>query len=248
MNMKVRPGYFQGEVEKTPEWAEFTKHFPYQPLNLNLDMRFAIIDMDNLKFLGVTDSLQKACLIDYVEHQDVATRIVSLSLRSNWSVFDRMSMTMLYKNEIGGDLPIHDYAGMCNAIHDAAWNVILDQRSLLALTTAADGMPEDVQATETGFQPVIRRASPDQQYPARQVGATSSGAPKVERAPREPSSAPSPKGATGRVWLIADRVHQENGGGAIDKVLRTKIIEACVAEGINAATAGTQYSKWKATK
>ena len=49
-----------------------------------------------------------------------------------------------------------------------------------------------------------------------------------------PSSAPS-KGATAKVWEIADRVGPD----------RKAIIDACIAEGINQATAATQYSKWK---
>lgn len=57
------------------------------------------------------------------------------------------------------------------------------------------------------------------------------------------SAAPS-KGATARVWAIADEI-TEKLGGTID---RAKIIEACVAAGINKATASTQYSKWKKAK
>lgn len=48
------------------------------------------------------------------------------------------------------------------------------------------------------------------------------------------------KGATAMVWTIADKVVKELG-----RVDRSSIINACVAQGINQATAGTQYSKWK---
>ena len=69
--------------------------------------------------------------------------------------------------------------------------------------------------------------------------------PQVEqqksRAPAE-GGKPSPSGATGKVWLIADRVYGQSG---LD---RKAIIDACIAEGINPATAGTQYSKWKKAK
>lgn len=54
-----------------------------------------------------------------------------------------------------------------------------------------------------------------------------------------PSSAPT-KGVTAKVWEIADSLGHIPGAA-----LRTAIIEKCVAEGINAATAATQYSKWK---
>ena len=54
-------------------------------------------------------------------------------------------------------------------------------------------------------------------------------------------TAPSPKGATGKVWEIADSMVKAGNG----IVPRPDIIAACVAAGINAATAATQYSKWK---
>lgn len=51
------------------------------------------------------------------------------------------------------------------------------------------------------------------------------------------------RGATAMVWTIADRITKELG-----RIDRAAIIAACVAEGINQATAGTQYSKWKKTQ
>lgn len=44
------------------------------------------------------------------------------------------------------------------------------------------------------------------------------------------------RGATAKVWEIAD---------GVGKADRNAIIAACVAQGINQATAATQYSKWK---
>lgn len=48
------------------------------------------------------------------------------------------------------------------------------------------------------------------------------------------------RGATAQVWAIADTFLNEKG-----RADRAAIIGLCVAAGINAATAGTQYSKWK---
>lgn len=48
------------------------------------------------------------------------------------------------------------------------------------------------------------------------------------------------KGATAQVWAIADTYANEKG-----RVDRAAIIGLCTAAGINPATAGTQYSKWK---
>ena len=58
-------------------------------------------------------------------------------------------------------------------------------------------------------------------------------------------SRPSPKGATGQVWEIADEFFAKAAGSAID---RKGIIEACTARGINQATASTQFAKWKKSK
>lgn len=54
------------------------------------------------------------------------------------------------------------------------------------------------------------------------------------------SARPAPtKGATAQVWAIADAVVKQGGW------TRAAIISACVTAGINPATAGTQFSKWK---
>lgn len=60
-------------------------------------------------------------------------------------------------------------------------------------------------------------------------------------------SAPSPKGATGMVWVIADRILAEVGSADI-KALRKAIVTACEAQGINPSTASVQYGKWRQTK
>lgn len=75
---------------------------------------------------------------------------------------------------------------------------------------------------------------------------TPAKAPKAQRVSTgegssEPRAAPE-KGVTAKVWVIADRVFADKG---LD---RGAIIAACEAEGINASTAATQYSKWKKAK
>jgi len=70
--------------------------------------------------------------------------------------------------------------------------------------------------------------------------------PESQPAPTKASSGeatvPKATSTTGRVWLIADRLLAT---GSTD---RKAVIAACVAEGINAATASTQYGRWKASK
>lgn len=66
------------------------------------------------------------------------------------------------------------------------------------------------------------------------------------RTPREPGERPKEGSTTGKVWAVADACF--NNRPTIGKELRTDIMTACKAEGINEATAATQYSKWKAAK
>ena len=51
---------------------------------------------------------------------------------------------------------------------------------------------------------------------------------------------PDPASKTGRVWEIADEITQEQGRRA----KREEVIHTYVAEGGNANTASTQYSRW----
>lgn len=67
----------------------------------------------------------------------------------------------------------------------------------------------------------------------RDIGAGSGGG------PQSPAAAPT-RGVTAQVWAIADTCFVEKG-----HVDRPAIMALCAAAGINAATAGTQYSKWK---
>lgn len=81
-------------------------------------------------------------------------------------------------------------------------------------------------------------------------------APKAEKKIHVPGEAPErPKATstTGRVWELADQqfgiLHPGNDASTADwKTIRIGVMDACKVEGINSATAATQYSKWKASK
>jgi hypothetical protein len=91
-------------------------------------------------------------------------------------------------------------------------------------------------AGQAEIQDGTKRPSPLKNRPTPLSAPAGRGAPKG--GPDSPSTAPV-KGATAMVWTIADGVGKPD---------RTAIIAACVASGINAATAATQYSKWKKAK
>ena len=61
--------------------------------------------------------------------------------------------------------------------------------------------------------------------------------------PHAPYSRPGAGTKTGRVWEIADRLHETSGNADRDAVIR-----ACMEEGINVNTASTQFTYWKRAK
>ena len=71
-------------------------------------------------------------------------------------------------------------------------------------------------------------------------------APEVATVQAPPKAAPA-KGATARVWAIADELLAKIGGGDI-KELKRRVVNAAEAEGLNGGTAATQFGKWKAAK
>jgi len=61
---------------------------------------------------------------------------------------------------------------------------------------------------------------------------------KVEKDIQNGVTRPKAGSKTGRVWEIADSQGTEN-------AVRKTVMDLCVAEGINASTASTQYGKWR---
>lgn len=95
---------------------------------------------------------------------------------------------------------------------------------------------------------VLRNKYPDSNIDSKRV--KSAPTPSQPKAPTQ-SRPPSSKGATGRVWTIADeevRLIKEQGDTPDIKSLRKRVIEICVENGIHEATAATQWSKWKKDK
>jgi hypothetical protein len=79
--------------------------------------------------------------------------------------------------------------------------------------------------------------------------------PALYKADAKSTTNPPPKSTstTGLVWILADAELSKLGMASIPgdfdwKPLRASIVAACDREGINHSTAGTQYSKWKASK
>jgi hypothetical protein len=108
--------------------------------------------------------------------------------------------------------------------------VVAKPADLSDLAKIADVVDGRDRGPRTGkAKPVRSLTSPDIGGKARPAGEGTQGG----------GSAPV-RGATAQVWAIADTFRNEKGHAD-----RAAIIGLCVAAGINAATAGTQYSKWK---
>ena len=105
----------------------------------------------------------------------------------------------------------------------------------IAMTMPADQTPlEELEAE-------VARLYPD----SPTVSSSTPTQANEPRAPRAPGERPKATSTTGKVWEIADRFFTDDGDW---KTMRAKIMAACEAEGINSATAATQYSKWKGSK
>lgn len=65
--------------------------------------------------------------------------------------------------------------------------------------------------------------------------------PPVEKDTQNGVTRPKAGTATGKVWEHADSISKKNKAPA----KRGEVIEACTADGINASTAATQYSRWR---
>jgi len=70
---------------------------------------------------------------------------------------------------------------------------------------------------------------------------------KVKILPKSNTSVrPKSGSTTGKVWDIADEMQKGDSGLGYDsKEFRNCVIDQCIKEGINKATAATQFSKWK---
>lgn len=105
-------------------------------------------------------------------------------------------------------------------------------------------VPPHMVAQLTGRTRIPSEAQPEAPSRPRSAPAV----PKVPKEPRAPSGpATRPKGGTtARVWEICDTHEVARNGGDI-KAMRSSIIAACEAEGINKSTASVQYGKWKSS-
>jgi hypothetical protein len=134
-----------------------------------------------------------------------------------------------------------------------------------AALAAVDAIPLDATPL-AALEKQVAKLYPDGSTPSESA-ATAGGEPKEKRAPHVPGTPherPKATTTTGLVWDIADSVLGKlhpaldatiKANGVVEfpaafdwKAVREALMVACETEGINKATAATQYSKWKGAK
>lgn len=199
---------------------------------------YLIILSDEMRIAAKVQTYQQACLIAELDFQDNATHVMPNEPRS-WSHFGRLDLQMLIRNHGFTPPSVLEYSVMAKQAMEIAEGIALDQRSILALESKAGPKPLPGDVREIEKRPEYQPVS----VPCK-------GAPPSVREPSPASSGPRAaptKGATGRVWEIADNlIDLDLDKSSINvKELRQKVIAACEAEGLNPGTAATQFGKWK---
>lgn len=210
---------------------------------------YLIVLPDEMTLVGKFSDLNQAILAAELDYADVATDIFP-NEGKNWSRYGRLALLMLLRNHHveGGD--ILQYGDMIKSAQALADSMPMDQRSLRALEAKA------------GPRPLLGDIRPIERLPYNQpVSEPCKGAPpsikaKAPSAPGASRAAPT-KGATARVWEIADKhmadMLPEGTSMTLamllsNKEFRKQVIELCEAEGLNPGTAATQFGKWKGSK
>ena len=211
---------------------------------------YLMINKATMTFVCSARGFQELAAIAVIDHPEAHADIFPQDDKRHYSSFTELELKLLYRNTTGGDLdvpwqPGEAYKKLLQACYDLGLQVKADTRGLAELEKkAAKAMPEET----------MDRAAPTRGNSA--VKATPSQ-PRA-KAPAGPITRPKAGSATGRVWEIADAVFAEGfgdsmlrtGDGAVIlwKRIRDEVLERCVAEGINPATAQVQYGKWKGSK
>lgn len=138
-----------------------------------------------------------------------------------FSKVSEMGLKYLYWNTFSLTPP-EDYNTLLNACKEAAEGMAVDETPLEVLEAQ------------------VRRLYPDD---PEETAENANGTPPKAKAKAKPSEAPKKSGVSKRVWDIADEMSST---GSIPT--RSEVMTKAIAEGINKATAGTQYSRWRAAR
>lgn len=189
-------------------------------------MPYVIICKDPLGIVGAVTQASIAAQIEMVYYKDQPTCVVNPMENRSFAQLTELELKMLLNNL---QIPTEgrDYQTMIGYLKYYCENMPIQDPNQQSLDYIQGIMRNEI----------LKPPPPSQDEVVE----------KKSRAPKGEGSAPSPKGATGRVWGIADEVLTTVGSGDM-KALRAAVIKACTDAGIHEATAATQWSKWKKSK
>lgn len=193
-------------------------------------MSYIIIDRELLQMVGHVETLGIADMIQAVYYKDIELVVADVRLKSSgWTKLTQGEIATILRHHTG------------QVTEDAQYSEALNALLLLAQNFPMQNV--NIPALEYSYG-IMRESS----LTPPPIDLVTESTPRA----KAPEGAPSPKGATGRVWAIADECLAKAGhtdlNGINLKDLRKSIIDACTSAGINEATAGTQWSKWKKSK
>lgn len=242
-------------------------------------MSYLGVDLDKCKVLFKADSMTSACLISALEYEAVTHCIFPLErqsadqMRKDKRILPKFlairEMELIWEN-LGNPKWEGTMGGLMDVLQTALFALPDDSRTAFKLQTMAGPEPlsVDIGMPERNVQPLVKlpsapvkpSAPPIPSAPGSPWLASAPAAPAIPsvppiptapKLPSAPPKAPSPAGATGKVWAIADDTYAFIGALEVQadlKAFRKKVIESCEKQGINSGTAATQFGKWKASK
>ena len=211
-------------------------------------MKHIIIDNttpETVSILQVTDESRGICWVKLYEAE--GRKVIFAPCNGKLlSKLDLLSLQYLYWN-LFEEVPLAEYKDLADAIMPHIEYLTIDLIPLaelqwrVELLETKDGPTIDEH--EAGMPGGIKILDePDPEDEAEQEAIS-----KIPAAPAKIPGRPKAGSSTAKVWDIADGVLAAAADGLDlnSKELRTAIIVACEADGINKSTAATQYSKWK---
>jgi hypothetical protein len=195
-------------------------------------MSYTLLDMDTVSIIGRVEKSEDAVLLEMVYYKDKPVLCCSDMHKSDWAKLTDHDARLLLRNLAGVWEPSRSYNETLTDLMVFCSNYPVWQVNRKSLEYSARIMRKEF--TDPPPTAAVSDDSP---------------------APKPQASIPSPKGATGRVWEIAEaKLAEENHGSMTiqallaNKAFRKIVIDACIAAGIHEATAATQWSKWKKSK
>lgn len=192
-------------------------------------MRYMIIDVatvEGTSIVAIAPTLQHASLMGRLLKADGRKVIGPPVEGRGFAKLGKLPLQYLYWN-ICKEAPPEDYGELVQNCLTVLRNMPVDETPIAKLELACSKLePEEGYNTDNELPVKPKEIKP----------------PKTTRAP---GSAPKSTSVTGLVWVLCDEVLEASGGVM---PARKIFIDKCLEEGINPATAATQYAKWKGSK